>query len=64
MIPPHWSQYQTYIQSEYRTFIEGLLPLLSQPSVSLERADVRQCAEMLRALLEQEGAFAAPIICW
>jgi acetylornithine deacetylase/succinyl-diaminopimelate desuccinylase-like protein len=58
MIPPHWSQYQTYIQTHYRTFIEGLLPLLAQPSVSHERPDVRRCANLLRDMLQQEGAHA------
>jgi len=58
MIPPHWSQYQAYIQTHYRTFINGLLPLLSQPSVSHERADVRRCAALLRDLLQQEGVDA------
>lgn len=58
MIPRQWAQYQKYIRSNYRTFIAGLLPLLSQPSVSLERANVRQCAEGLHRLLEQEGVQA------
>ena len=58
MIPPHWSQYQTYIHTHYRTFIEGLLPVLAQPSVSHERAAVRHCAHLLRDLLQQEGAHA------
>jgi acetylornithine deacetylase/succinyl-diaminopimelate desuccinylase-like protein len=58
MIPPHWSQYQTYIHTHYRTFIEGLLPVLAQPSVSHERAAVRYCAHLLRDLLQQEGTHA------
>ena len=29
MTPSYWSQYQAYIQTHYRTFIDGLLPLLS-----------------------------------
>jgi acetylornithine deacetylase/succinyl-diaminopimelate desuccinylase-like protein len=58
MIPSHWSQYQTYIQAHYRTFIAGLLPLLAQPSVSHERPDVRRCASLLRDMLQQEGAYA------
>lgn len=58
MIPPSWPEYQTYIQTHYRTFIEGLLPLLAQPSVSHETADVRQCAHYIRDLLHQEGVQA------
>ena len=58
MIPPQWSQYQAYIQAHHRTFIDGLLPLLSQPSVSHERADVRRCATLLCDLLQQEGVAA------
>lgn len=58
MIPPHWSQYQTYIQTHWRTFINGLLPLLAQPSISHERADVRRCAALLRDMLAQEGVQA------
>ncbi len=58
MIPSSWAQYQSYIQTHYRTFIEGLLPLLTQPSVSLEADDVRHCALLLRDLLHQEGAQA------
>ena len=58
MLPPHWLQYQAYIQTHYRTFIDGLLPLLSQPSISHERAAVRRCAVLLRDLLQQEGVDA------
>ena len=58
MTPPYWSAYQTYVQTHYRTFIEGLLPLLVQPSVSHEAADVRQCARLLCDLLCQEGVTA------
>ncbi|MEE8301559.1 MAG: M20/M25/M40 family metallo-hydrolase, partial [Candidatus Tectomicrobia bacterium] len=58
MMPPYWSQYQTYIQTHSRTFIEGLLPLLSQPSVSHEAADVRRCATLLHDRLQQEGVHA------
>ncbi|HEY7490604.1 MAG TPA: M20/M25/M40 family metallo-hydrolase [Candidatus Tectomicrobia bacterium] len=58
MIPPYWPQYQAYIQTHYRTFIDGFLPLLSQPSVSHEHAAVRRCAALLRDLLQQEGVDA------
>ena len=58
MIPTHWEQYQSYIQTHYRTFIQGLLPLVCQPSVSHDASDVRDCASLLRDLLEQEGATA------
>jgi acetylornithine deacetylase/succinyl-diaminopimelate desuccinylase-like protein len=58
MLPPYWSQYQDYIQAHYRTFIAGLLPVLAQPSVSHHRDEVRQCASLLRALLQQEGVSA------
>jgi acetylornithine deacetylase/succinyl-diaminopimelate desuccinylase-like protein len=58
MIPAQWSQYQTYIHTHFRTFIEGLLPLLAQPSISHERTDVRRCARLLCELLQQEGAHA------
>ncbi len=58
MMPSYWSHYQTYIQTHYRTFIEGLLPLLAQPSVSHERPDVRRCATLLCDMLQQEGAHA------
>jgi acetylornithine deacetylase/succinyl-diaminopimelate desuccinylase-like protein len=58
MIPPYWSAYQAYIQTHYRTFIAGLLPLLAQPSVSHEMTDVRQCAGLIRELLHQEGVQA------
>lgn len=58
MLPPQWAQYQSYIQSNTRSFIAGLLPLLAQPSISLDTADVRQCAEELRDLLQQEGVYA------
>jgi acetylornithine deacetylase/succinyl-diaminopimelate desuccinylase-like protein len=58
MLPSVWPQYQSYIQTQYRTFIDGLLPLLAQPSVSHEHADVRRCADLLRHLLQQEGASA------
>jgi acetylornithine deacetylase/succinyl-diaminopimelate desuccinylase-like protein len=58
MTPPYWSQYESYIRTNHRTFIEGLLPLLSQPSISLEAADVRLCAALLRDLLQQEGVQA------
>ena len=57
-MPAYWSQYQTYIHTHFRTFIEGLLPLLAQPSVSHERTDVRRCAHLLCDLLQQEGAHA------
>ena len=59
MMPPHWEQYQTYIRAHERTFIAELLPLLEQPSVSHQAAEVRRCAELLRALLQQEGVRAA-----
>jgi len=59
MMPPHWEQYQTYIREHERTFIAELLPLLEQPSVSHQAAEVRRCAELLRALLQQEGVRAA-----
>lgn len=59
MIPSHWESYQSYIRTHYRTFIEGFLPLLRQPSVSKDTADVRRCALLLRDLLEQEGVTAA-----
>src|SRR5262245_61663260 len=58
MIPPYWSQYQTYIQTHCRTFIDGLIPLLTQPSVSHQQTDVRQCALQLQTLLQQEGVQA------
>jgi acetylornithine deacetylase/succinyl-diaminopimelate desuccinylase-like protein len=58
MTTPHWSKYESYIRTNYRVFIEGLLPLLTQPSISLEAADVRLCATLLRDLLQQEGAQA------
>jgi acetylornithine deacetylase/succinyl-diaminopimelate desuccinylase-like protein len=58
MIPSHWPQYQAYIQTHYRTFIDGLLPLLTQPSVSHRQGEVRQCALQLRDLLQQEGVQA------
>ena len=59
MMPPHWEQYQTYIRAHERTFIAELLPLLEQPSISHQAAEVRRCAELLRALLQQEGVRAA-----
>ena len=59
MMPPHWEQYQTYIRAHERTFIAELLPLLEQPSVSHQAVEVRRCAELLRALLQQEGVRAA-----
>ncbi|ETX03645.1 MAG: hypothetical protein ETSY2_32905 [Candidatus Entotheonella gemina] len=55
MIPNHWSDYQTYIRTHFRTFIEEFLPLIRQPSVSPERADVRSCAHLLRDLLHISG---------
>lgn len=58
MIPLCWPQYQAYVQTHYRTFIDGLLPLLTQPSVSHEHAAVRRCATLLRDLLQQEGVHA------
>jgi acetylornithine deacetylase/succinyl-diaminopimelate desuccinylase-like protein len=58
MIPPYWPEYQAYITTHSRTFIEGLLPLLAQPSVSHHRTDVRRCANVLCDLLQQEGAHA------
>lgn len=58
MIPSCWSDYQAFIQTHRRTFIDGLLPLLRQPSVSHEVADVRRCALLLRDLLGQEGVHA------
>ncbi len=59
MMPPHWEQYQTYIREHERTFIAELWPLLEQPSVSHQAVEVRRCAELLRALLQQEGVRAA-----
>lgn len=58
MTPHFWPQYQTYLNRHARTFLEGLLPLLAQPSVSHNTADVRTCAFMLRDLLHQEGVTA------
>jgi acetylornithine deacetylase/succinyl-diaminopimelate desuccinylase-like protein len=58
MLPAYWSQYQDYIQTHYRTFIAGLLPVLAQPSVSHQSADVRCCATLLCDLLQQEGVQA------
>ena len=58
MMPAHWAQYRTYIREHERTFIAGLLPLLEQPSVSHQAADVRHCAELLRDLLQHEGVHA------
>ncbi|MGE3539526.1 MAG: M20/M25/M40 family metallo-hydrolase [Candidatus Tectimicrobiota bacterium] len=58
MLPTCWTRYQDYIRRNEAMFIAGLLPLLEQPSVSHMQADVRQCAGMLRQLLEQEGARA------
>ncbi len=58
MIPTYWHDYQTYIQTHFRTFIEEFLPLIRQPSISLERADVRSCAHVLRDLLQGEGVAA------
>ena len=58
MRPSQWSDYQSYIQTQYRTFIDGMLPLLRQPSISLDAPQVRRCAGLLRELLEQEGVAA------
>lgn len=58
MIPTYWSKYEAYVRTHTRTFVEGLLPLLTQPSVSLDRVNVGQCATLLRDLLEQEGVHA------
>ena len=58
MMPAHWEPYQTYIREHERTFIAELLPLLEQPSVSHQAADVRRCAGLLRDLLQHEGAHA------
>lgn len=58
MMPTYWTQYQDYIQAQEATFIAGLVPLLEQPSISHMTADVRQCAVLLRDLLQQEGAQA------
>jgi acetylornithine deacetylase/succinyl-diaminopimelate desuccinylase-like protein len=58
MIPSHWPQYQRYIETHYRTFIEGLVSLVSQPSVSHEAEDVSRCAALLCDLLQQEGVHA------
>ena len=52
MMSAHWEQYQTYIREHERTFIAELLPLLEQPSVSHQAADVRGCAELLRSVLQ------------
>ena len=59
MMPARWEQYQEYIREHERTFIAEFLPLLEQPSVSHQAAEVRRCAELLRALLQQEGVRAA-----
>lgn len=58
MMPACWEQYQTYIREHERTFIAALLPLLEQPSVSHQAADVRCCAGLLRDLLQHEGVHA------
>jgi acetylornithine deacetylase/succinyl-diaminopimelate desuccinylase-like protein len=58
MIPTHWIDYQTYIRTHFRTFIEEFLPLIRQPSVSLKRDDVRTCAHLLCDLLQREGVTA------
>lgn len=58
MIPPQWEAYQTYVQAHERTFVAELLPLLAQPSISHRVDDVRQCAGLLRDLLQQEGVQA------
>jgi acetylornithine deacetylase/succinyl-diaminopimelate desuccinylase-like protein len=58
MIPTRWSDYQTYIRTHFRTFIEEFLPLIRQPSVSLKRDDVRTCAHLLCDLLQREGVAA------
>lgn len=58
MIPAHWPQYQAYIRAQAREFIAGLLPLLAQPSVSHDIADVRRCAALLRDTLQAEGVDA------
>ena len=58
MMPVCWESYQDYIRTHETTFIAGLLPLLEQPSISHMRSDVRQCAVLLRDLLQQEGAQA------
>ena len=58
MMPAYWEQYQTYIRTHERTFIAELLPLLEQPSVSHQAAEVRRCAELLCTLLHQEGVSA------
>ena len=58
MVPSQWSEYQQYINTQYRTFIDGMLPLLRQPSISLDAPQVRRCAALLRDLLEQEGVHA------
>lgn len=54
-MPTPWSQYQAYVQTHTRLFVEGLLPLLTQPSVSHMHADVRRCAGVLSDLLRHEG---------
>lgn len=58
MMPAHWEQYTAYLQAQERTFIAGLLPLLAQPSVSHDTADVRRCAALLRETLQHEGVQA------
>ena len=58
MMPIYWEQYQTYMREHERTFIAELLPLLEQPSVSHQAADVRRCAGLLRDLLQHEGVHA------
>lgn len=58
MMPAQWEHYQTYIREHARTLIAELLPLLEQPSVSHQAADVRRCAGLLRDLLQHEGVRA------
>ncbi len=58
MLPAHWRDYQAYIRTHFRTFIEEFLPLIQQPSVSLDRANVRGCANQLYDLLVREGVTA------
>lgn len=58
MMPACWAQYQHYIHAHEATFIAGLLPVLEQPSISHNTAEVRRCARLLCDLLQQEGAQA------
>src|SRR5512137_206232 len=49
------NQMDTFLQSHLNAFIQELTELCAQPSISARKEGVRECADLVRRILERHG---------